>query len=98
MVSTDRQQQIGLNDEVLNDAELEDLLDKRESAKEVAKPYTKRYKDADKLVKARIEQKELSDGTYRFGEFVVKISEAEEKHIEFERSSSKRISISVAKT
>lgn len=97
-MTTQRRPQMALDEETLEDPELEDLLDKRESAKELMKPYRKRYQDAHKLVMARIAQKELSDGTYRFGEFIVKQSEAEEKHIEFERTSSKRISIKVAKT
>lgn len=96
-MTTERRPQMALDEEVLTDSELEDLLDKRESAKEQMKPYRKRYTDAHKLVMARIAQKELSDGTYRFGEFIVKQSEAEEKRIEFDRASSKRISIKVAK-
>ena len=93
-----RRNQIGLDEAPLESDHLADLLDKRESAKTALKGPRKRFKDADTLVKAQIGQLELADGTYRCGEFVVKISEAEEKHIEFERTSSKRISIKPAKT
>lgn len=93
-----RRNQMALDESPIESEHLAELLGNRERAKESLKGPRKKFKDADSLVKAQIGQLELADGTYRCGEFVVKISEAEEKHIEFERTSSKRISIKPAKT
>lgn len=97
-MTTQRRPQMSLEESPLDNTELAELLKSREAAKATLKPHRKRFKDADTLVKAKIGQLELSDGSYRCDEFIVKISEAEEKHIEFERASSKRISIKPAKT
>lgn len=93
-----RQSQMGLEEDLLDSPDLERMLDDRETAKEALKPYRRDYKNTHDAVKIAIDKMELPDGTYRCGDFVVKISEAEEKHIEFERTSTKRLSIKVAKT
>lgn len=98
MPRTKKQPQMHLEEELLDRPELARLLDDRESAKEEAAPYIESYRGLDKQVKGLIGQLELEDGTYRCGDFVVKLSQSEERHVEFERTTSRRISIKPALT
>jgi hypothetical protein len=93
-----RQSQIGFDEEPLEDLDLARLLDDREGAKEEMHPYRQNYLGLDKQVKAKIAQLELNDGSYRCGSFIVKVSEVEEKTVEFERHEGKRITIKPART
>ena len=88
---------MALEEEPLNDSELAKILDDRESAKEEAAPYIETYRGLDKQAKGKIGALELPDGLYRCGDFVVKLSESGERHVEFERTTSRRISIKPAK-
>lgn len=97
MVATQRKSQMAFHEEPLSDPELEKLLDNRESAKEELEPYRLNYKGLNDQVKAKIEQRELPEGTYRCGDFIIKISTSEEREVSFERKSSRRITISPAK-
>ena len=93
-----RQQQSAFEESPVQDEVLVAALQDWQACKERLKGPRKAFNAINGTVKSLIEQKELPDGSYRCGEFVITIREAEEKHIEFERSSSKRVSIKPAKT
>lgn len=92
-----RRPQMSFHEEPLNDPDLEKLLDKREEAKEDLEPYRLNYKGLNDQFKAKIGQRELPDGTYRAGDFIIKISTSESREVSFERKSGRRITISPAK-
>lgn len=92
------QPQGSFGEEPLADNELARLLRDREVAKKDLQPYRLAYKGLNDQVRASIEQKELANGTYRCGEFIVTVSETEEKEVAFERQAGRRISIRPAKT
>jgi hypothetical protein len=92
------QPQTSFDEAPLEDKALADLLEKRHEAREKLKPVRKAYNTVHASAKEHVENLGLPDGTYRCGRFVVSIKEAEEKHIEFERASNKRVVFSVAKT
>lgn len=93
-----QQAQIGLEDEPLADEVLEKALEDWQACKERKKGPVKAFNAINTTVKALIERKELSDGTYRCGPFVIKISPIGEKEIAFERTARRNVSIKQAKT
>lgn len=93
-----RQAQMALDEEPLEDLELARLLDDREGAKEEMAPYVDAYRGLDKQVKGLIAQKDLPDGLYRCGDFVVSLKETDSREVSFERASSRSIRIRPAKT
>lgn len=98
--STRPRPQMGLDETGLDDptGEIARLLDDRESAMEILKPYNDEYKGLDKQVKAKIAQLELSEGTYRCGEFIITVKTSEPREVSFERASSTTIRIRPAKS
>lgn len=97
MARAKQQAQISMEEDPLEDPELSRMLDDRESAKEEMRPYRMKYIGYDKAIKSKIETLELQDGTYRCGGFIIKVTSGEGKHIEFDRLSSRRVSIRPAK-
>ncbi len=89
--------QIALEEELLDRPELAKLLDDREGAKEEMYPYRQNYLGLDKQVKAKVSELDLAEGMYRCGFFVIKVSDTEEKTVEFERHAGRRITIKPAK-
>lgn len=90
--------QIALDENPLDDPQLAKLLDDREGAKEELQPYRDAYVGLDKQVKAAIEQKELEDGVYRCGFFVITIKEREEREANFTINARRSVLIKPAKT
>lgn len=98
MTNGRHQPQQSFDETLIENLALADALKNRQDAKIDLQPYRLAYQGADKTVKGLLEQLDLSEGTFRCGAFIIKVSETDEHHIEFERQSSKRISISPAKT
>ena len=92
-----KQSQMGFEEEPLENVQLARLLDEREGAKEEMHPFRQNYLGLDKQVKAAIETLALENGSYRCGDFIVKISDVEERTVEFERHEGKRVTIKPAK-
>lgn len=88
--------QMGMDETLLNDPLLAKKLDEREGAKEELQPYKEAYNALNKEVKGLIEQKELEDGTYRCGDFIIRVSQAESVYVEFERAARTKVSIKPA--
>ena len=90
--------QVAFGEEPLDDATLLKSLDDWQEAKDELKPYKNAFSAINKTAKALIEQKELPDGVYRAGRFIITLKEAEESHIEFDRASRRSPRIKIAKT
>lgn len=89
--------QLGLLDQVINDAELASCLAERQTAKEELQPYRERYLQLDKQAKASIQLLELEDGAYRCGRFIVTLGTADTRLVSFELASRRRVNIKLAK-
>jgi hypothetical protein len=74
-----------------DDEELAAQLDEWLAAKEALVAPRKRYALVNDQVKATLA--ELEEGEYRCGRFAITIAHSESRKVEFERTSSKRISI-----
>jgi hypothetical protein len=85
--------QLRFMERTLDDTELAAQLEEWQEAKDDLKPYRERFTARDKQVKQVIKELALADGDYRVGRFAIRIREAEERHIEFERASNKRMTI-----
>ena len=92
-----QQAQIGFDEERLDDATLLASLEDWQEAKDELKPYRLAFREINRTTKALIDQKELADGTYRCGRFIITLKEAEETHIEFDRASKRTPRIKLAK-
>lgn len=89
--------QQAFDEEPLDKPELAALLARRDEAAVQLAPVKKAYDGLDKQAKAMIEQAELANGSYRCGGYVITIKPTESREVSFERSASKRITISPAK-
>lgn len=91
--------QTSIDEKVIDDAELAKLLDDREKANGAKREATKKFKTLDEMAKHKLEEHgELEGGDrLRVGRHVVKVSERESAHVEFERQPGKTIRIAVAK-
>ena len=98
MVGTQERAQTAFDEAPLEDPSLEATLKAWQEAKDELKPYRLAFAAVNKTAKELIKQKELEDGTYRCGAFVVSITKAESQTIEFERAESRSIRIKRAKT
>ena len=83
--------QIGMEDQFLEDPALEGLLERREDAKEGAGEYRKLDKEAKEAIK-----KAGITGKRRCGRFIINVTQAEGRHVEFDTDTSDRIGISNA--
>jgi hypothetical protein len=90
-VTVKEKAQIDMEDQFIEDPVLEDLLEKREDAKEGAAEYRKLDKDA----KAHIKTAGIT-GKRRCGRFIINVTEGEARHVEFDTDGSQRIGISNA--
>lgn len=91
--------QDGLFDKEFDDTNLEQLLDKREAAKDKRAKATKAFKDEDDKVKARLSEFELADGEVaRVGKYRIAKKATPGRAVSFETSPSSRLSISLFPT
>lgn len=97
MTTAKNRAQTAFDEEPLDKPELAVLLAKRDEAAVQLAPVKKLYGGLDKQAKAMIEQAELANGSYRCGGYVITIKPTEGREVSFERSASKRITISPAK-
>lgn len=97
MAKATKKAQQAFDEEPLDNPALAGLLAKRDEASAQLAPVKKLYTGLDKQAKAVIEQAELANGSYRCGGFVITIKPQESREVSFERSASKRITISPAK-
>lgn len=94
---TRKQAQQAFDEEPLDNADLAAKLAQRDEASAELGPVKRKFKGLDNQVKAIIEQAELPNGSYRCGGFVITIKPTESREVSFERSASRRITISPAK-
>jgi hypothetical protein len=92
------QAQQSLDEQPLNNENLKKALEEWGIAKGRLKGPRKAYAAINATVKELIDQADLDDGSYRCGPWIIKLSQAEGKRIEFERATRQRISITPAKT
>lgn len=83
--------QIGLEDRLCNDKELEDLLEQRQILKEKVTEYNKKDKDTKKKI-AEIKL-ELP---YRCGRFIISKMKTDARDVEFHTVEGERISIKLS--
>lgn len=87
------QPQSGFEDVSIDDAELLEVLEKRESMREAQAEY----KRLDRAAKARIDEKQHgADGDVRLGRFIIGQRKTEARHADFDVSGGIRIVIKVA--
>jgi hypothetical protein len=96
--TTTEQPQTAFDEEPLNDATLEQQIEDWAAAKERLKGPRKAYNALNTSVKELIDQKELPNGTYRCGKYVITVKPVESREIAFERTARKSITIKPAKT
>jgi hypothetical protein len=88
------QPQGGLWEAVIEDATVEELLEKRQKAKESAKAVAKRARDADAAAKVALEGLDLgTDAPVRIGRFVVARKVTASRSVSFETAPGVRMSI-----
>lgn len=87
--TTTENPQTSFEEEPLTDAAIVDAIEHVQKAKADIGSARDDLKDADKVLQALVSQKELPDGTYRAGVWVVKVS-----HV----AAHKRLAIKLAKT
>ncbi len=82
--------QAGFDDVVIEDEELLEVLEKRESMREAKAEYAR----LDRAAKARIDEKKHGvDGDVRIGRFMIGQRPTEARHAEFDVNASTRIII-----
>jgi len=88
-----RRAQMSLVERPLDDPELVALLVRREDARQQLEPYRLAYKGLTEQAKSLIEGRELPDGEYRCGPFLIRITQTEGREVSFELASKRRIRI-----
>lgn len=88
---TQAQAQIGMEDNIIDDPELEKVLEARQEAKEAVGGYRK----LDKEAKAKIASIE-AETPFRVGRFLISRSTVQAKSVEFETPESVRLNIKLA--
>ena len=91
------QAQIGLEDEVLDDPEFQDLLERRQKAKEKTAKVRAEYADLNEQAKGHILEMELDGQAMRCGRFLIGITSSEAQAVSFERRGGRRASIRLLK-
>lgn len=90
MAKSKVKEQLGLQDVIVEDTELEQLLEKRQSLKEGVSAYNK----ADKEAKVKIETIQTPT-PYRVGRFVIAKTPTPDRSVSFDVMAGNRISIKV---
>ena len=89
--------QTGMDEEVLENEELEQLLDAREAARAERLPYNAAFAAADKAAKAALEDAGLELGVvYRIGDFRVALEHTDAKVVSFDVAEKERFTIAPA--
>lgn len=89
--------QTSFEEVIVNDPELEELLEKRQKAKDSAKAVNKKAREADIVAKDALEKLKLGDVPHRIGRFVVSIKPTAAKSVSFETAAGTRLSIKADK-
>jgi hypothetical protein len=79
----------------IEDADLEAMLERRETARKLKSDAIRAYNEAHELVKTRTVELDLADGPVRVGRFVVARHELPGGTVSFEKSASSRLQISL---
>jgi len=90
-MAVEQKSQIGMEDQFIEDPALEGLLERREDAKAGAAEFRKLDKEAKEAIK-----KSGITGKRRCGWFVINVTQAEGRHVEFDTDTTNRIGISNA--
>lgn len=89
--------QLGLDEQVIEDADIEAALEEREKRKSSLSAVNKLYQAADELAKAELTKLELPEGgAARVGRFRVTRSAIPARSVTFDTKASSRIRISLA--
>jgi hypothetical protein len=91
-MATQLKEQIGMEDVIVNDSELEGLLEKRQSLKESVSTYRKTDKEAKEKIAAVENQ---TPTPFRVGRFLISRRSTPGRTVEFEVGEGSRISIKV---
>lgn len=78
------QGQVGMDEVVLEDAELEAALEARLAASVAKAPHVARYVEADKAAKALVVSRVEVDQVVRVGRFRIERKPTEARHVEFD--------------
>lgn len=99
MATASANQQTSIYETTIENSALEDLLEKREAAKEERSSAQDKFRRADEAARAEIAKLEVGlDAPVRVGRFVLKESKREGGHRSFDVSESVQLSIGVLKT
>lgn len=98
MSSATLQAQITLYETTLEDPELEQLLEKREVAKELSTHHRKTFAELNDDAKVRIKDLDLGDAPVRVGRFLISEREVSGRNVSFETAPSSRVQISLLPT
>ena len=95
MPRTTSNDQLGLDEKVIEDPELEDALNVRDDRKAAARDARKAYKEADEAASALIAGQELPEGmTIRVGRFRIERRFYEGREVAFSTDGKSRVRIS----
>ena len=92
------QTQIGMEDHVLNDAELLGILGEWEPAHETAKTAAGKVRGFKKKIGELLAAKELPVGEYRCGKYILTLKDREERDVAFEIKSGRELRIKMVGT
>jgi len=94
-MATEPQDQLGMDEQVLEDEELENALKRRQVMKEQLGDYRKDYKSINDRVRLLLERYEFPDdgGALRVGAFRITATEIKARSVSFETDSRTQISI-----
>lgn len=85
--------QLALTEKVINDAELEAALERREHHKGTSKAAAEAYKGADGEARELLAKHAIADAPVRCGRFVISEQRRDGREVRFETAPSKRLSI-----
>lgn len=92
MATVRRRRQMGFDEKVIEDSELEAFLEARENVAEAHATYREKTKAAQARVK------ELgTEGPFRCGRFIVTVKPHESRHVEFDQNSRIEVNFKLAK-
>lgn len=90
MATAKKQAQIGLEDRMVEDADLLALLDGRHKAKEAQARAAATFKGWDDKAKAKVEGLDLVEGVHRCGVHIITVGKTKARDVEFTTEGGKK--------
>lgn len=97
MVSAKEELQRQMDEEIIEDADLEGMLEDLDIHKDTRKKVNAKIKNTMDYLKGRFPKGECLGKTFRVGRFVITCSETEEKAISFQTSPSYQVKVKSTK-